>query len=120
MSSIKALQQQIDNLRQQRGVHEKELSKHHRQGISNLTDGNPMDAMGEEQTAHKEKQRIDTIDQQIQKLQNDLTQLQNQLTNVEAKMTERKNQHLGDQQRLEQQFQVEMQQLESEHARILG
>ena len=46
MSNIKVLQQQIAKLEQDKSVHEKELSKHHRHGISNLVGGDAIAAMG--------------------------------------------------------------------------
>ena len=60
------------------------------------------------------------INKQINDAQQQITQLQHDVTNVEAEITQRKNQHIADQQRLEQQFNVDLQQLESRRAQLLG
>lgn len=120
MSSIASLQQQLTQLGQQKAVHEQQVSKHHQHSVSNLIQEDEIGAAGDERIALKEKGKVEQIDNQINKLQQELSQLQAQATNIEAAITQRKNQYSADQAKLEQQFKIELRQLESDHARVLG
>lgn len=120
MSSIAALTREIEKYEQEKSVHSNQVSKLHQQTQNDITKGDSFGAMSDEKEVVKEKTKIDAIDKEIDKLKAQITQLQHEATNVEAKMTARRNQHDSDITNLEQKFKTDMQQLESEHARILG
>ena len=120
MSSIAALKHQIEKYEQEKSVHEDQVSKLHQDSINNLAQSDSIGAMADEKEVIKEKSKIDAIDKEIEKLHTQITQLQNQATNIEAEMSNRRNQYDADCVKLEQQFKIDMQQLESQHAKLLG
>lgn len=120
MSSIAALQHQIEKYQQDKATHSQQVSKLHQQSLTDISRGDSIGAMSDEKEVLKEKTKIEAIDKEIEKLSNQITQLQNQAVNIEAEMTARRNQYDSDLVNLEQQFKAEMQQLESQHAKLLG
>ena len=120
MSSIAALKHQIDKYEQEKSVHAQQVSKLHQQAMSDVGQGDGFGAMNDEKEVIKEKSKIETIDKEIEKLNNQISQLESQVTNLEAEMTNRRNQYDADSANLEQQFKIDMQQLESQHAKLLG
>lgn len=120
MSSIAALQQQINQLDQKKQAKAQEIAKVQRHGVMEAALGETNKAIGDQQVAQHDRQDIEQYDKQIADLQRQITDLQRQVTNIEAKISDRNNQHVADQQRLEQQFKLDIQQLESEKARLIG
>ncbi len=120
MSSIAALQQRISQLEQQKAAHEQEVSKLHRQSVDDLNRGDDTRAVQDEQSAVKEKNRVHDFDRQIQQVRDEVAALEREITNIDAQITQRHNQHVADQARLEQQLKVDLQQLESQKAKLVG
>lgn len=120
MTSIAALNQQISRYEQRIDAKQKEMAKYQRHGVMETVLDEQQKAVGDAQVAHRDQQDIQQYQQEIQKLTQQRTEIEHQLTNLDAKIQERHNQHIADQQRLEQSYKVDIHQLESEKLRLIG
>lgn len=120
MSSIAALKQQITQIEQSKKAKEQDITKLRQHGALELAAGEPFKAAGDAKAAQHDRQDIDSYNKQIQQLEREITDLEHHVTNIDTKIAARGNQHIADQQRLEQQFKLDIGQLESEKARLIG
>lgn len=120
MTSIAAIQHQISQIEQHKQVKEQEITKLHQRSVQEAANDEQDKAAGDQQRAHHERQEVEQYDKQIHDLQRQLSDLERQIANIDAKLKQRYDQFVGDQQRLEQTYKTDIQQLESEKLRLIG
>jgi|GEM_PF-5929084 len=120
MSSITSLQQRIAQLEQQKQIKEKDVTKLREREVLELALDDKDKARGEQQLIERDKQDMAQYDKELQDCQRQLQELERQVTNLDNDITQRNNQYKDDLVRLEQQLKIDIQQLESQKARLIG